>query len=478
MVEVVKDFKFILKRIIIGVGVAFAIMYLKGNLLIGVYANQISPYNSLGYSEDFNSGYSSVTFDVPGDPWKSHGNGILRFSFGITKTSGSSTDPILTPRLVRAYNGSTAYVCSFGSITSNNSTWTGQSFSVECPMNMDSNGLTEILIAFIPFSQSSSSTFRLSIPPDMSFEVFDSTNVQVNVDTSATTGAINNQITNDNTNTQNIINNNNQNTQDIINSNKVCNSTIIDKSKGIINGFLSSTNIVNSSNDYVITDYYNLTSDTVLKVLSPSNSAGGFACFVTSNDTLLSCVSTNGLSENSIISIPSGASKVRFTISVATNLPVYSLDVCKNGNQAIADGQQQINDSITDDTGVADSDLEDLFSEFQESNTPISDLLTMPLTLIQAYIDGMSGTCQDISLGRLYGANLVIPCINIQEYIGSNLWSIIDVLISLFMIYNLSQLFITAFDGITSLNDDFQVLYGARHVASPQTRVERNSDLY
>lgn len=191
---------------------------------------------------------------------------------------------------------------------------------------------------------------------------------------------------------------------------------------------------------------------------------------------MISCIQQNNVALNALITIPSNAYYLRYTINNTRNEPQYSL--CRNGNQAISDGQQQINNTLNDTSGVSNNEIEDLFGDLETSDTPISDLLTMPITLINAYISGMSGTCQSISLGRLYGSNLVIPCINIEEKLGSDLWGIIDILFSLFMIFNLSQLFITAFDGITSLDDDFQTLYGARHAASPKTRVERNSDLY
>ena len=205
------DLKYIFKRVIIGVLIAVAIMLIKGQLLIGVSAKEVSPYNTNGFYEDITSAYSSTTFNIPGAPYKSHGVGVLRFSLAITKTSGSATDPILVPRLIQAYNGSsTAYVCNFGSTTNSNSTWTGQSYSVECPMNMDSNGLTQILVAYVPFSQQNNSSFRVQFAPNISYEYGDSydngssaVNSEAQTQGNATRNTINNA-------TQNIINNDNQ----------------------------------------------------------------------------------------------------------------------------------------------------------------------------------------------------------------------------------------------------------------------------
>lgn len=452
----VKDFKYIIKRIIIGTGIALALMYLKGTLIADVYANQISPYNALGYSEDIGSNSASVIWDVPGDPWKSHGNGILRFSFAINKTSGASTDPVITPRLVRAYNGNTIYVCNFGSTYATNSTWTGQSYSVECPMNMDANGLTEILVAFLPFSQLNTSYYKISFPPDMSFEVYEGTSVNVQVDTSSINNSINNQITNDNSNTQSIINNQNDNTQQQIESQKVCKD--IDKSSIVIdNKYINSPDGITLASDssFGITDYIPITSSTI-NVLTV-RIGGARLCFYNVNKETISCVQNNQLVLGNL-SIPQGGYYFRASINKAQNRP--SFQVCTNGNQAIADGQQQLNDTLTDDSGVSDNDIEDLFGDFEESDSPISDLLTMPITLAQAYLDGFGGTCSSINLGSLYGTNLIIPCIDLQSKLGSTLWNLIDVLFSLFMLYNIAMLIVKVFDGITSLNDQFDEAMG------------------
>lgn len=344
--------KSIIKRIIVGVGIALALMFIKGNLLLSVKAYEISSFNAGAQAITANTGTAFADFNISGNPWANWRYGILHFDFGINKTQGSSTDNLLVPRFVQATSDTTVYICNFGTVSYNNSTWSGATYSVTCPMDLGPPGLTKITIGFMPFSggTSASTTYNISIGGWMTFETRDESQINVNVDTSSTNNAINNQTQNDNQNTQNIINNNNQNTQ-------------------------------------------------------------------------------------------------------------------------------SINNNITDDTGVSDNDISDIFEDLEESNTPISDLLTMPITLVNAYISGFSGTCQSISLGRLYNTNLVIPCINLSEKFGSSLWNLIDILFSLFMIYALSQLFITAFDGITSLKDDFSLLYGldGRHIARG-TRMDRYGD--
>lgn len=124
---------------------------------------------------------------------------------------------------------------------------------------------------------------------------------------------------------------------------------------------------------------------------------------------------------------------------------------------------QELKDSITSESQPnTNSNINDM-NNMVASDTPISDLITMPLTLINAYINGVNSSCSPVNLGNLYGTDLILPCINLEQRLGTNLWHIIDSFFSIFMCYNIAMLFITAFDGITSLRDDFEGLYQPRH---------------
>lgn len=133
-----------------------------------------------------------------------------------------------------------------------------------------------------------------------------------------------------------------------------------------------------------------------------------------------------------------------------------------NQTNSLNNSINNLNDSITSDDSPSNSETSDTLEGFSEnvaSDTPITDLLTMPLTLINAYIGGMNSTCTPYSFGSLLGSNLTMPCINLQQRLGSNIWSIIDVLFSIFMIFNISKLFIGAFNKFTTLKDDFSNMY-------------------
>lgn len=462
-----KDIKYIFKRIIIGVGIALALMFIRGTLLIGVNAKEVYSYNwgSHQFTPVLTS--SSTDFTLTSDSSLSNiGNGEILFSFSLFNNNVNKV-PIVNQ--VRVYSGSSSFICNFGTVnnasggnfnTTTGETFTGSSavsYSVVCPVNLGSDGLTRVAIFYLPWV-GTNDIFTLTFSNYFSF-VKDNDSTQEIIE-------------NDNDNTQNIINNQNDNTQQQIESQKVCSSDFVTINNCISDGYLTVNGNVSVSSNYCVSDYI-LFDEISLNQSASSGTAS--ICYYDGTKNLISC---NTLS--SILNIPSNAKYFRSSFQKSTNRPNYSVYVCKNGNQSIVDSQQQINDSLTSTDGVNDSDINDLFSDFESSDTPISDLLTMPITLANAYISGMSGSCQSISLGRLYGSNLIIPCINVESFLGSELWTVIDILCSLFLIYSLSQLFISAFDGITSLRDDFSMLYGieGKHVWSPHTRVERNSDLY
>ena len=60
---------------------------------------------------------------------------------------------------------------------------------------------------------------------------------------------------------------------------------------------------------------------------------------------------------------------------------------------------------------------------------PLSYLLTLPTQLINKIVS-LSDTCTSINLGTLYGTMLTLPCINIENIVGTSVWNIIDVIFS------------------------------------------------
>lgn len=121
-------------------------------------------------------------------------------------------------------------------------------------------------------------------------------------------------------------------------------------------------------------------------------------------------------------------------------------------------------DAITSDESPSDSDIESIFeNEDDSSSSPVSDLITMPITLLEKLNNGFSGSCGSYNLGSLYGHNIILPCIDMVGLLGSELWTLIDMLFSLFLVYNIGLMVISIYESITSLEDGFRSLYTPKH---------------
>lgn len=132
--------------------------------------------------------------------------------------------------------------------------------------------------------------------------------------------------------------------------------------------------------------------------------------------------------------------------------------------QAIQNEVSSMNDAINDNniSSGTSSTVNDLLEFQSQSNFgPVADLLLLPLTLFGALYSGFSGSCSSVNLGTLLNHNIILPCINLQNILGSGLYTTIDLVISIFMIYNIILMCINIFDKITSLNDPFQEIYNS-----------------
>lgn len=139
---------------------------------------------------------------------------------------------------------------------------------------------------------------------------------------------------------------------------------------------------------------------------------------------------------------------------VSCSLDTQSIITNNNINtDKIIDSNTEIKDTITDSnvTGVEDSFEQ--FEGFLEENSTITQLVTLPITLYTSILNNVGGTCQPFNLGSLYGENLVLPCVNIGNYLGATLWGMIDLIISGFAVYFISKKLIKVFNTFSSMKD-------------------------
>lgn len=143
---------------------------------------------------------------------------------------------------------------------------------------------------------------------------------------------------------------------------------------------------------------------------------------------------------------------------------VFDTSSITNSQNNTTNAINGVNDSINNDTvstNTQNSSTASSWASQSASDSVVSDMVLMPITLLNAFSSGFSGSCQAYNLGSLYGTNLTLPCINIQNYLGATLWGIIDVLMSGFLIYGIGKKFVRVFNDFTNLKDSqVDELYG------------------
>lgn len=124
----------------------------------------------------------------------------------------------------------------------------------------------------------------------------------------------------------------------------------------------------------------------------------------------------------------------------------------------------ELNDTMKSEEAPTTNDVSDKTSEWSSKlagTGPVSQMVLMPITLLNGYVSGMNATCQPYNLGNLMGTDIVLPCINVSNYLGATLWNVIDILFSGFMIYAIGKKFVKIFNDFTNLRDNqIDDLYG------------------
>lgn len=414
----IRNISYIIKRIIIGVGIALLLTFLRRGFVLNVQALQVDGYPIGEDVSIIDNTTSSYTKSISGSPWASLAGsyGYINGTFSISKVDGSATSINVTPKQVYVNSGNTSWVCSIGSNNLTNSTFNQATYSYKCPIQMTSSGLSSLVIQFVDIQTNFPSMYRLVIGSLVSFEIHNDSNI--NIDTSGTTNAINNQINNDNQNTQNIINNQNQNKQDIINnqnqntekeieSQKACIvydlSSATFKNKYILNTDGSLVDTLNSS----VTDFISLTSNDKLTLIQPPTQFSNFLAFYNVNKSFISSVRILELTAGSVITIPVNTAYVRFTINNNQNLPQFK--ICRNGNQAIVDSQKDINNTLNNDNVSSDTG-QSFFDDFQANSHGLSGIITAPLRLINSL---SSSSCSPLSIPLPFvSQNATLPCMS------------------------------------------------------------------
>lgn len=279
-------------------------------------------------------------------------------------------------------------------------------------------------------------------------------------------GSTNQDIINNQTNnTNNIINNNNENTSDIINNNNQNTETITNSieqsSQAITNvlgnlcpnlfnkdtallykGIDSSNGNLYDNNSTFVSDFIKVESNTDYYINGGLSSAYGYDNSKNYLGVIINTVGNKSFNTGNAeyIRVKNWYSQdgVDLIQQLNTSMLVkgtISKSYCEFGSYSskLDDTTNAINETneyLKDDTdpNIQDNDFLSMFNSVGV-NDPLSYLLTLPTQLINKLVS-LSDTCSSINLGTLYGVMITLPCINLENILGSSVWNIIDVIFS------------------------------------------------
>lgn len=145
---------------------------------------------------------------------------------------------------------------------------------------------------------------------------------------------------------------------------------------------------------------------------------------------------------------------VKMTYTTGTTGAInQQTEVIIQGNEEINQNLEDINDTMKDDNvDNPDSTIQEM-QDMLPTNGTITQLISLPITLYQKILNSINGTCQSFDLGEFYGSHLVMPCIDLQNYLGNTLWTTIDLIISGVFVLTIARKMIKAFENFTSMKE-------------------------
>lgn len=287
-------------------------------------------------------------------------------------------------------------------------------------------------------------------------------------------------INNNNSNTESIIDNNTQNTTDIINNNNSNTDKIVEQLSDCKNNLFNASAYTSSNfNDTQVSDNnINATATQTWKTISYNfdvEEGETYTLHYKSDTTGATFYRSSGsqwiqLNNDSFVTFVADSSNLEIRLqnssmglgiynwselmlvkgSVSTFIP-FGSPVCSNKLDQTTDAINQQNDYLMDnsDPNISDNDFLNTFNSVGV-NDPLSYLLTLPTQLINKIVS-LSDTCSTINLGTLYGVMISLPCINLENILGSSVWNIIDVIFSVSLLVVIFKNFYDTFSNLLTM---------------------------
>lgn len=312
-----------------------------------------------------------------------HGRGYLITTLLMYKTSGTNQTAVPTIYSVNARTDqgySTCEVDSVSNIDNQDNNAIGTLYGIKCDLEMTTNGLISLSVNF--YDGSSGQSFNTKVGRLTFNNNLQAQNIQwieyiyhylqdwiypklngialnmQNIDNNTNwiyqylqnyiyirLGAIETSINSGNIQNHTDLNAILKEIEEMKKNQSVC--EIIDKNKiKDDNVALNENGTTWETNVWGITDYIKISNTANIKqIASYSYNTNAYMCIYNTNKVKISCTNVRVIPTD--ITIPDNANYIRFSIRKDSNLPQF--EICKNGNQAMVDNQQEIIDSDIDE---------------------------------------------------------------------------------------------------------------------------------
>ena len=159
-----------------------------------------------------------------------------------------------------------------------------------------------------------------------------------------------------------------------------------------------------------------------------------------------------------------GSNTTNSDIIASNNQNTQNIITNNNQNtQNINNHIDSIGNQLVDNTTLSDTDVQDYLDSLPPMGWgSISNIVTLPIYILNVFISWFDQPCSSISLGSLLNKNITLACYDVSSKLG-NVYTYIDVIFACFVYYNLLMFIVGVYDSWTSFNDDFEGLYVGKH---------------
>lgn len=125
-----------------------------------------------------------------------------------------------------------------------------------------------------------------------------------------------------------------------------------------------------------------------------------------------------------------------------------------NQTDGLTQGINGLNNNITDDTPPSSNDVNSVIENKTQDNATVSDLIMTVPNIIGIFGTTLSGECTTpYNFGNMYGHDIKLTCIRPQNYLGSTIWAIVDIIFTIAVFVPFSKWIINAWNKFTSLKE-------------------------